>query len=878
MNQMTRQLSLWDMPEAESAKAQKETAAPDSSVGADEGQPQALNMDSIPQDPGFVTGFTEIFRGPANPVALLFDLPRELADAGLFCGWKYEERGGKRTKVPYELRTGQRARSNDPACFLHLTDIVRTYDCDGLGLGIFGGIGAIDIDGCVLEDGTLTDTAAEVVRIMHSYTEYSPSGKGLHILFKAPGFAYDVNRYYIMNHPAGIEVYVAGATSKYVTVTGNAFGGPADFGDRSAELAEVLEKYMRRNEPAVMPFPQNAAGNAINAGNPACGSVPDDQLLRLAMNSKSGDAFRRLWSGDISGYPSPSEADAALCSRLAFWTAKDAAQMDRLFRRSGLMRDKWDRRQSGSTYGAITIAHALAQCSECYTPRTEPPKPIPLTVAPTVTFQPLVPLKPAQEQLPPFPTEALPKAIADYAQAVAANTQTAPDMAGVTALGVLAIALQGKYEVQVNGSWTEQLSLLTTTIAPPGERKSPVLKLMTRCIEEYERQYNEKLAPEIRNRRLDREADERRIAGLSKELEHDPDPEKEEELRRLKTGLEEEPELIPARFTADDCTSEALTALMAKHHGRIGVISAEGGIFDILAGRYNNRVNLDIWLKGWCGDMVKVDRLGREPQYIPNPCLSACFAIQPSVLAEIMDNTIMNGRGLVARFLFSSPPSRIGTRTFFAPAIPQEVTKRYTDLIFRLMDLELAEKPKALLLSTEASEIIARHFEENEQFLNGRGQVIAEWGNKYIGTILRIAGLMSITEGETEFISGEIMSRAIALGRYFQAHTWYAYAMIGSDISQQKAAFVLAQLKEKRITEIKRQELFQMCRGRYFKKTEDIFPTLALLEEHGYIAQVQPERTGAGRPPDVKLHVNPKAFSEEKRDMAGAEPIKIAAG
>ena len=81
---------------------------------------------------------------------------------------------------------------------------------DGIGIGIFDGICAIDLDHCMTDSGYYTGNAAEIVALMHSYTEYSPSGNGLHILFRAEGFQYDSDRYYIMNHKAGIEVYVAG--------------------------------------------------------------------------------------------------------------------------------------------------------------------------------------------------------------------------------------------------------------------------------------------------------------------------------------------------------------------------------------------------------------------------------------------------------------------------------------------------------------------------------------------------------------------------------------------------------------------------------------------------------------------------------------------
>lgn len=162
---------------------------------------------------------------------------------------------------------------------------------DGIGIGIFNGICAIDLDNCLTDSGYYTETAAEIVELMHSYTELSPSGNGVHILFRADGFQYDTDRYYIMNHLAGIEVYVTGATSKYVTFTGKQLEA-YEFGDRTAELQTLLERYMVRPEMKTSDSPHcnesgdpqwcndlyrpdrlgfvsghRPPGNAINAGN-----------------------------------------------------------------------------------------------------------------------------------------------------------------------------------------------------------------------------------------------------------------------------------------------------------------------------------------------------------------------------------------------------------------------------------------------------------------------------------------------------------------------------------------------------------------------------------------------------------------------------------
>jgi primase-polymerase (primpol)-like protein len=97
-------------------------------------------------------------------------------------------------------------------------------------------------------------------------------------------------------------------------------------------------------------------------------SLDDETLLEKAHDAENGAKFGRLWRGDTSGYDSHSEADMALCCLLAFWTGRDPRRIDELFRRSGLLRKKWDETHyaDGSTYGEKTVARACRQTSETY--------------------------------------------------------------------------------------------------------------------------------------------------------------------------------------------------------------------------------------------------------------------------------------------------------------------------------------------------------------------------------------------------------------------------------------------------------------------------------------------------------------------------------
>lgn len=97
--------------------------------------------------------------------------------------------------------------------------------------------------------------------------------------------------------------------------------------------------------------------------------LDDDAVIAHAEEASNSDKFKKLYAGDWEElYDSQSDADMALLSILAFWCGCDEEQMDRIFRTSGLMRDKWDRRQAGTTYGAISIRNTVNTCAAVYVP------------------------------------------------------------------------------------------------------------------------------------------------------------------------------------------------------------------------------------------------------------------------------------------------------------------------------------------------------------------------------------------------------------------------------------------------------------------------------------------------------------------------------
>ena len=263
--------------------------------------------------------------------------------------------------MPYNPVNGDRARINDLRTFADFKTTLMAYAMggyDGIGIAVGSGIGAFDIDHCIREDGTLNDTAAAVLSIFPTaYVEKSPSGKGLRGFFGVPeDFVYDKTVYYINNRSKGLEVYMPGATNRFVTVTGDVYRTGEIPNDETA-MTTLLDSLMKRNKQV-----QNTQLRHHSY-------LDDDAVIAHAEEANNGDKFKRLFAGDWEDlYDSQSDADMALLSILAFWCGCDEEQMDRIFRTSGLMRDKWDRRQAGTTYGAISIRNTVNTCAAVYVP------------------------------------------------------------------------------------------------------------------------------------------------------------------------------------------------------------------------------------------------------------------------------------------------------------------------------------------------------------------------------------------------------------------------------------------------------------------------------------------------------------------------------
>lgn len=261
-------------------------------------------------------------------------------------------------KLPKNPYTGRNAQSNNPETWGTFDEAARaaeTYDFKYLGFMFAAPYFGVDLDRCIGR----SDFCDEFVETLRSYNEISCSGNGLHIICKGTlpegrrrkGGHNDEN--------GGVEMYSSG---RFFMLTGDLYNSQYNDIRECTEAIKVLHAaHLETAEPTTVGAAEQVTTTVI---------LDDDEIIDKARECRSGMMFQMLYDGrwEELGFPSQSEADLALCNHLAFWTARNREQIDRIFRSSRLMRDKWDAMRGHARYGDLTISKAIQSCKDVYDP------------------------------------------------------------------------------------------------------------------------------------------------------------------------------------------------------------------------------------------------------------------------------------------------------------------------------------------------------------------------------------------------------------------------------------------------------------------------------------------------------------------------------
>jgi replicative DNA helicase len=309
-------------------------------------------------------------------------------------------------------------------------------------------------------------------------------------------------------------------------------------------------------------------------------------------------------------------------------------------------------------------------------------------------------------------------------------------------------------------------------------------------------------------------------------------------------------------------------------------------VFDQMAGRYSQAgPNLGVYLKGHAGDLLKVDRRGRPPEYVERPCLTIGLTVQPEVLRGLAGRPGFSGRGLLARFLYSLPESLVGRRQPGAPPVSQVVADRYAvelqALAASLSGRTGDDGPAVLALDQEAAELLLGFERALEPRLAaGSGDLahLAGWAAKLAGATCRLAGLLHLAshlrDGWNRPISADTLTGAIRLADYLIEHARAVFDLMGADPRTDDARWLLDWISRTGQAQFTRRDAHHAApRGR-FPKATDLDPALALLEEHRWLRRVDADSPGpkGGRPPSPRFLVNPLHPATEPTEPTQPHP------
>jgi hypothetical protein len=305
------------------------------------------------------------------------------------------------------------------------------------------------------------------------------------------------------------------------------------------------------------------------------------------------------------------------------------------------------------------------------------------------------------------------------------------------------------------------------------------------------------------------------------------------------------------------------------------VFSAEGGPLEILAGRYSDGPNLELILKAHSGDYCAVDRIGRASFVLRAPALTLALTVQPDVIAGLARKPGFRGRGLLARFCYAVPRSRVGSRAADSAPIPSDVRAEYARAITRLLELQHAEArddelvARVIKLDRAARKILmdAKAALEPRLAPGGDLDAITDWASKLTGTMARVALLLHLgdaardpTTAVAAEVDGETMIRALRIGDYLTGHALAAFAAMGADPAIEDARYVLAWLRRTQRTTLSRRDV-QRAMPTKFPKAENVEPALNVLLDRGYLRSCADPRhregRGPGRPAGAEYDVHP---------------------
>lgn len=458
---------------------------------------------------------------------------------------------------------------------------------------------------------------------------------------------------------------------------------------------------------------------------------------------------------------------------------------------------------------------------------------------------------------PPFPLDMLPAWIGDHCEVVADRLQVPPDLCAQLALGALATVAMGHVRIHVTSSWAEPANLYLATVMPSGAGKSPADRYMVAPLRRLETQLLEQSQNDRARAAHDKEIAAKRARKLMDKAAGADDAERAEmdawAAQQRVDAIEEQPE---PRLLASDVTPEMLAVLLSRHGGRMAIVSTEADLYDVVLGAYARTPNIGVYLKGWSGDEVIVDRKGGNGSAgtairIPEALITVSITVQPIALAALRRNTELEMKGFVPRFMHAWPEDLVGQRDHMRALDPRPLTTTAA-YDHQLIDIGTHcagwALPADIRYQPDAAHTLLAWRQHLETSLTPDGDLahLASWIPKIVGSTARLAGLLHLADRHplTTPLTPDTVNRAIHIGSYWLDHATVVIAQGGQDLAD--AERILDWIRSTHPDEISRRAIERTLRR--FRGNHDVTDAaLDRLDHTGWIRPLVIRTRGSAR-------------------------------
>lgn len=476
---------------------------------------------------------------------------------------------------------------------------------------------------------------------------------------------------------------------------------------------------------------------------------------------------------------------------------------------------------------------------------------------------------------PPFPVEAMPKALRDMALAISRSRKVPVAMAATTLLAAVGMAIgRNVYFVRKRG-FEGRANLYSLVFAARGERKSvtfkPVLAPFFRWMRDREEQYRRELKTYMRQQLLISNLE---TALVKPSLNGNKRQQLQDELDMLEHDLGEPPR--NPHFIADDVTPEALFKLMKEAGGTAGIFSDDARlIVKMLLGSVystSGEGREEFLLRPFDGEQpLNRHRVGTGNDIIERPCIGMLLMLQTDFLKKIGGAIAFFDSGLASRCLFCYPESWVGKRDEHGDLlradddyeIPPEVEDRYESLIRQLLDRAYKSKePEYHSMTAEAIQVWRDFYNEIESESGDGGKYVKmmDFAIRYPPMVLRLALQLAILEGHPQIDRAEVTD-AITLMRYYMVSAERCFAAM-QEAKIPDGARRIIKYWQKNIESAVRPLSVRQLENKLGMVKDEVDEALKFLVERHYCRYLPMARTPgkAGRSPSPMLEINPQFY------------------